>query len=64
MAKFKIKKEFRSKLSEKIMDLGNLSFAGLVIGQFVSGLMFNTNLFAIGITFAIVCYLVSYFVES
>lgn len=63
MARFRIKKEFRSRLSEKLMDLGNLSFAGLVLGQFVGGQEFDANLFAVGILFAATCYLVSYLLE-
>ena len=36
MARKKVSKAFRSRLSEKLMDLGNLSLVSLAFGQFLS----------------------------
>ena len=60
----RIKPEFRSQLSEKLMDLGNFVAAALVLGQFVSGREFSMVLFAIGIILMVACYLISYIVSS
>ncbi|MBI2334661.1 hypothetical protein HYU96_02570 [Candidatus Daviesbacteria bacterium] len=37
MAKRKVSPQFRARLSEKLMELGNLVAAVLILGQFVSG---------------------------
>lgn len=56
------KREFRSKLSEKVMDLGNLVVAGLVIGQFISERTFSIELFIAGIAVTVICYFLSYLI--
>ena len=64
MARIKIKPEFRSKFSEKLMDLGNLVAAALVFGQFISGKEFSMTLFIIGIILMVALYTASYIVYS
>ncbi|MEK7518194.1 MAG: hypothetical protein AAB583_06655 [Patescibacteria group bacterium] len=63
MARIKIKQEFRLQLSEKLMDLGNLVAAALIIGQFISDREFSVTLFIIGMILAIILYLASYIVS-
>lgn len=60
MAKTKVSPQFRTKLSEKLMDLGNLVAVSLAIGQFISGQTFSMALFVSGIGVLLLCYLVSY----
>ena len=55
--------KFRSRLSEKLMDLGNLVAAALIIGQFISDREFSVTLFIIGMILAIILYLASYIVS-
>jgi hypothetical protein len=62
VARIKIKPEFRSKFSEKLMDLGNLVAAALVFGQFIAGKEFSMTLFVIGIILMIALYVASYIV--
>lgn len=64
MAKSKVTPAFRVRLSEKLMDLGNLVIAGLIIGQFVSGKEFSVSLFVIAVIVALLCYLISYIISS
>ncbi len=64
MARWKISIEFRVRLSEKLMDLGNLVAAALVFGQFVSGKEFSPTIGIIGIIVTALCYIVSYFVVN
>lgn len=64
MANFKIKPEFRSNLSEKLMDLGNLTAVALVIGQFITQKEFSFAIFFWGLILTIICYVMSYFVSS
>lgn len=60
MAREKITSQFRARLSEKLMDLGNLVVAGLVIGQFISNKEFSPELFFAGVLLAVLCYIISY----
>ena len=46
------------------MEMGNLTAAGLIIGQFVTGKGFSWNVFTIGILLSIFCYIMSYIVSS
>jgi len=62
-SRIRIKPEFRSLLSDKLMDLGNFVAAALVFGQFVSGREFSMVLFGIGISLMVSCYLISYIVS-
>lgn len=39
----------RGRVAEKIMKWGNLVFAGLVLGQYISGIPVNTRLTMLGI---------------
>ena len=64
MARRKISVAFRSRLSEKLMDLGNLIAIALVIGQFVSGQEFSLALFIVGLALMFGCYIMSYVVSS
>jgi len=63
VAKPKVTAAFRSQFSEKLMDLGNIVFAGLVIGQVVSGKEFSVVIFGTGIILMISCYFISYVVS-
>ena len=56
--------QFRSRLSEKLMELGNLVLVGLTLGQFVASKSFSTEQFVTGIILAIACYITSYIVGS
>ncbi len=49
----------RGRGAEKIMDWGNLVFAGLVIGQFVAGKELNVLLFVLGTCGIVIAYCVS-----
>lgn len=60
----KVSREFRIRLSEKLMDLGNLVAAALVVGQFVSKKEFSINQFIIGLFVMILCYVISYTISS
>ncbi len=58
-----ISNEFRSHLSEKLMDLGNISAGAMVIGQFVSANKFSISAFMGGLFLAFTCYTISYLVN-
>lgn len=47
----------RGRVAEKIMEWGNLVFAGLVIGQFVSGQSVNALMTIVGIIGMLLAYL-------
>ena len=49
----------RGRVAEEIMEWGNLVFAGLVIGQFISGKELNLLFFVLGICGLIIGYSVS-----
>ena len=50
-------------LSEKIMDLGNLTIGALVFSQFISQKEFSFPLFIAGIIVALACYTISYLIN-
>lgn len=58
------KKEFKSRFSEKLMDLGNITLAAFVLSQFVSDKNFSFSVFTLGIVFAIISYAVSYYISD
>ncbi len=64
MARLRVTPEFRSRLSEKLMDLGNVIAAGLVIGQFISGKDFSIALMLLGFILTIGCYIVSFAISQ
>ncbi|OGK22604.1 hypothetical protein A3C98_04230 [Candidatus Roizmanbacteria bacterium RIFCSPHIGHO2_02_FULL_37_15] len=64
MARNKISSKFRDKLSEKLMDLGNLTLATLALGQFVTDKKFSWAVFGWGVIFMLLCYLMSYIISS
>lgn len=64
MARARVKPEFRSNLSEKLMDLGNLTAVALVLGQFIAQKDFSIAIFFWGLILTILCYVISYLVSS
>jgi len=60
MKKYKISPQFRSNLSEKLMDLGNLIAVSLIFGQFVNGKEFSIRLFLFGLVLTVFCYIISF----
>lgn len=58
----KTKRLFRSLFAEKLMDLGNIIVAALVLSQFVSDKKFSFLLFTLGLIMAIIFYVISYYV--
>ncbi len=64
MVRKRISSEFRARLSEKLMDLGNLTIAGLALGQFFTSKEFSGELFFAGILLAVLCYIISFVVDS
>lgn len=64
VARLKFRSNFRSLLSEKLMELGNLTIGALALGQFVTGKEFSFAVFISGIIFGVICYLISYFISS
>ena len=62
--KLKFSISFKKQLSEKLLDLGNLSLGALALGQFVSSQDFSPMVFLGGVTMFLTCYFVSYVVSS
>lgn len=60
MAKLKITSAFRTRLSEKLMDLGNFVAVGLVISQFAFEKDFSMSSLIIGIIGTVVIYFAGY----
>lgn len=60
MARRKISPQFRARLSEKLMELGNLVIVLLVFGQMVSGKEFSLPVFLVGVFITIFCYTIAY----
>lgn len=54
----------RENLSKAIYDLGKLSFAALVIGQFVTPTLFNPTVFIGGLVFTLSAFLYAYFIDK
>lgn len=57
MKKLRFTKEYRSKLSEKLMDLGNFAAAGLILAQFVNGSEFSNQQFIAGLLGMGMCFI-------
>ncbi len=55
----KLSSDQRGRVAEKIMEWGNLVFAGLVIGQFVAGKEINLLLFVLGACGIIIAYCIA-----
>ncbi|MDI6792550.1 MAG: hypothetical protein QME81_06755 [bacterium] len=51
-------------LSKAIYDIGKLSFAVLVIGQFVSPHLFNKPVFIGGTIFTVLAFLIAYLIDK
>lgn len=64
MAKLKISSAFKTRLSDKLMDLGNYVAVGLVIGQFVAGKQISQDMLIGGIIGTAILYLAGYIVSS
>jgi hypothetical protein len=62
--KVRFSAKFKTQLSEKLMDLGNLALAGLAFGQFISNKPFSLMIFIGGVLFSVSCYMGSYVVSS
>jgi hypothetical protein len=60
MAKAKVSKEFRSRFSEKLMDLGNLIAISLIFGPLVAGKEYSAETSAAGVFLTFLCYIYSY----
>ena len=60
MKNVRTKKIFRSLFAEKLMDLGNIIIAALVLSQFLSKNQFSIRLFTLGLILAIISYVASY----
>lgn len=64
VAKLTISSAFKTRLSDKLMDLGNYTAVGLVIGQFVAGQQISQETLVGGIIGAAILYLAGYIVSS
>lgn len=56
-------KEFRSRFSEKLMELGNIVAGVMVFGQFLPNTQFSRFIFISGVILMVVCYVISFFVS-
>lgn len=59
MAKKRLTVDQRGRIAEKVMELGNLAFGGLILGQALSGRPFNFRLAAAGVVGMGVAYLIA-----
>lgn len=64
MSKIKISGDFRARLSDKLMDLGNYTAVGLVIGQLIADKPISQDLLIGGIIGTGVFYLAGYIVST
>ena len=64
MAKLRISLAFRARLSDKLMDVGKYAVAGLVIGQFATGVKISDSLLLLGISSAVILYIAGYVISS
>ena len=55
-------KRFADKLSEKLMDVANLTVGALVVGQFLGGQAFQVILAIVGLVIWLLLYTTAYFV--
>ena len=58
----KSKRLFRSQFAEKLMELGNIIIAALVLSQFISDKKFSLLVFIFGIILATITYVISYLI--
>ena len=58
----KSKRIFRSQFAEKLMELGNIIIAALVLSQFISDKKFSLLVFIFGIILATITYIISYLI--
>lgn len=63
MARRKVSKAFRSRLSEKLMELGNLIAISMIVGQFVSQKEILVSALIVGFILTILCYTLSYLIS-
>ena len=54
---------FRNRLSEKLMELGNIIGGVMVFGQFLPSSIFSVSIFIAGFILMLVCYIGSYFIS-
>lgn len=59
----RISADFRARLSEKLMDLGNYAAVGLIIGQFATGIRVSEELLLLGISSAMILYIAGYIIS-
>lgn len=64
MKRIVFRKQFRSRLSEKLMDLGNFVAVALVFGQFLGDRPFSLSIFIGGVVLALLFYLFSYIIDK
>ena len=64
MARTKISSKFRARLSEKLMELGNLTVVALTFIQLVGDIKFSKSAFLAGILLLILCYFISYLISE
>ena len=58
----KSKKLFRSLFAEKLIELGNIIIAALVLSQFISDKKFSLPVFIFGIILVTITYIFSYLI--
>ena len=63
MAKIKNSSDFKTRLSDKLMDLGNYVAVGTVIGQFIAEKPVSQDILVGGIIGTLLLYLAGYFVS-
>lgn len=54
----------RHNLSKALYDVGKLTFAALVLGQFISTQGFNTGVFSGGLIFCIASFTTGYLIDE
>jgi hypothetical protein len=59
VAKKKLTIDQRGRVAEKIMELGNLAFVGLILGQALAGRPFDFRLATIGAVGILIAYFVA-----
>lgn len=64
MARIRVKKEFRARFSEKLLDLGNIAAGAMIFGQFISGNELSVKLIIVGFVLTIVSYIISYIISE
>lgn len=59
MAKKKLTLDQRGRIAEKVMEMGNLAFGGLILGQALLGKPFDPKLATIGAGWMLAAYFVA-----